>query len=295
MVKYKNIIKAIDNHLTKCSITAPLKKLGASGVWSEGTDEYGNPTKILTYDDGTVLTFSAFEDMDGELLTVKDSTHFISFYGDEDFREQEDWIHETFGYGEYEFFKEYVHYKSSTIGMAFNEYLRGDLTKEGFIDKCKWLFPKPYESQYSDFEMFRNKDGEYMANFLIDNNDHFQELCKLSYQNREFATLRGVNKLHDNDNLDKRIVSDKGYTSASVGMSLNTMGQVLELEPDCWKIITKYKRGNKANKGLYLGDASYENWGFDDWDEFLTAPGDKFIRTHIDLKNKIIIQEPYEP
>ena len=303
MVKYETIIKIIEHEISKCPVAIPLKRLGSTGVWTEGTDEYGEPTRTITYEDGTSITFSMSRIQKNEILSVSDSEGFNSDYGGtqaSNFYYQEDDIIDKFGYEGYEFFKEYTHYKASGIGMVYNKYLRGEITKKEAIEKAKEIYPKPYIPADPDFHMFRDKDGEYMMNYLFDNHDKYNEIISEQYTNSEFVTVRGVNDQFGTGDkeawdkfLSRKITSDKGYTSASIGMDIGGTGQAIDIKDTHWKIITKHRFGNGKNNGAYLGDANYENWGFDDWQEFLYPPYEKFRRTHIDMENHIIIQEPY--
>lgn len=281
MIKYKFLLKAIEANITKCPTTEKLKKLGATGQWADQ-----EKTHTLTYADGTVITFNK----NYEIIKITDN-NFTANHGKrpQNFKNQEQELIKEFGEENYEKFKEYTHYKMSNIGMLFNEYLRGQTTKKDLIARCENIYPEK-----NTIDIFRGHGGAYTSQFLLDNHELYTKMCQHIQNTTDFATVRAVNKLHKNDSLNKMIVWDKGYTSSTLGMRVEEISEILDVDPDAWRIITKYKSGNNANHGVYLGDINKENWGSDEWMEYESAPGQKWKRTHIDVENKIIIQEPYE-
>ena len=295
MVRYGTIIKVIDDELSKCKATANAKYLGSNGIWSSSTDQWGHSVDILTYPDGTRITFDRF----GDIMEVGDEDGFSAKYETVNgtvpqFDSFPNDIRERYGEEGYRLFMDYTNFKMSTIGMYFNSYLRGEMSKDEFYSKVESWVGGFGQGDFGQ-RWTRGMTGTQIADYLIENDGKYQEMCNGSLNGYgDFATIRQVGKLHSNDNLGKRIVKDSGYTSSSVGMSRTEIDETLDINGG-WTIITKCKDGNPANRGLYLGYPEYKNMGFNCWFEVLNAPGQKFMRTHIDEENRIIIQEPYEP
>lgn len=289
MVKYNTIIKVIEEEISKCKATLQAKNIGKTGIWGEETDENGEKIDVLTYNDGTTIKFNK----DGIVDFYNESEMFyqpshINLY---DQGEQLRYI-----YGE-KLYIDFTHFKMSGIGMKLNEYLRGIYTKQDFYDYLERTVGNGGKALYGE-EFTNYMTGKEIGDFMLNYNPRYEEMCREASLNGygDFITVRRAEKLHDNDNIDKRIVYDKGYTSSSLRIEdIHGIDYCLDLdEKNSWTIITKYKNGNPANHGMSLSYAEIEGHS-QDWDEILTAPYQKFKRTIIDERNKLIVQEPYEP
>ena len=287
MVKYNTIIKIIEENLNKCKATAQAKKIGLTAHWEHFDDGDGYITDVVTYDDGTKIEFDNFSQItfhDNDFSPKPDYMYWLKISKDK--------ILEKYGEDGLDFYKEYTLYKQSRVGMFFNEYIRGNMTIEQFYAKTYRYIPD------NRMESWRFKDGMEVADYLLENTERYMSMCRELDLNGvgDFYTIRKVGKLHDNDNVNKRIVKDKGYTSSTTSGHTANIDDLFESpEKNNWLIITKYTDGNPANHGMHLAYAEQENYGWHDWDEVLNAPGQKFKRTIIDEANHIIVQEPYEP
>ncbi len=292
MVKYDYIFKAIEDYFNKCPATLQAKKIGGTGKWTHSTDEWGNHIDTLSYDDGTVIVFSdemfnkgiiGYSNTDDGFIARNDSFFDLDI--------QSDRILEKYGRDDLEDYVFYTNYKMSGFGMCFNEYLRGLINKDEFYDKIETRYGK------SSTFLTQGLNGKEIADLLYDNNDWYSGLCETSLNGYgDFITARRVSMLYDNDNINKRIVSDKGYTSSTIAVNdLDMIDSVLHIPSDnAWTIITEYRDGDPANKGLSL-DYAEKVIGLQSWSEVLSAPKQKFRRKIIDEKNKVIVQVPYEP
>ena len=287
MVKYQTIIKIIEEELKKCKATAQAKKIGLTAHWEHYDDGDGYVTDIVTYGDGTRIEFDNFSNVvfsDNDYSPNPDYNYWLNISRDK--------VLEKYGEEGLEFYKEYTLYKQSRVGMFFNEYLRGKMTIEEVYAKIYRYVPD------TTMESWHFKDGVEITDYLLENSERYMSMCNELDLNGvgDFYTIRKVDKLHDNDNADKRIVKDKGYTSSSTSGHTSIIDGLFHgPEENNWLIITKYKDGNLANHGMHLAYAEQENYGWHDWDEVLNAPNQKFKRTIIDEPNHIIVQEPYEP
>lgn len=277
MGKLEYIIKAIDEDI-KCRAVAQAEKIGNSGRWVDN-DEEGNYK--LIYDDGTELTI----DYDDNIIGVKypnsdfDANYLMGesytfFNGQEDslFGDDKD---------ARERIVRYCGYFASWKGWRINEYLRGLRSHDSMKDSLE----EPWSDNY---EVLWGKNGKAHKEFcdVIENND----LSKYD----DFFSLRKVDRLHDNDNKNKRIVWDKGHTCSSVGLEDSDF-DIFAGSSDAWRIITLHKKGNKASKGLFMGNLINEGSVKRDWEmEMHYAPNQKFRRLIIDNDRHVIVQEPYE-
>ena len=274
MVSYKMIMKVIEDYAKKHPITEKLKNIGKTGKWETYTDENGGITgSSLTYKDGTSIKY----DKDGNI------TGIITDYG-----EKIPYIGKgiTMNMDFYNFDVENLKYELGTVDYRIikdfvinyrqnhyiNRYLRGKATEQEMRAELG--------DRYVD-KMLRDMDNVCE---ILDNNN----LLK----NYVFLSVRGVRNLHDNDNINKRIVSDEGFTSSSVGAN-TTFIQKMYSGDNGWTILTLYEYGNPASTGLYTGYIFEDNGSYDIDQELITMPKQKFERTIIDEQNKIIIQRPY--
>ena len=158
-----------------------------------------------------------------------------------------------------------------------------------------------FDSQINDYELFSNLKGndawsvlEWYKGYDWDYGSILDNMSLNGYG--DFFTVRSQQQLHDNDSLSKRIVSDDGYSSETIGAITEDYDSAIGIDSsNNWTIITLYKDGNVANRGAYLGYAEMLNEGHNYWEEVLRPPGSKSKRVLIDEKNRIIVQEPYEP
>lgn len=291
MTQYKYFIEAIKDYLQKCPATKQAKKIGSTGKWVEEQSDDGETIHVITYDDGTTIKF-------GERGIVDYYNENEHFYPDNDIDlyAQGESIDYNLAYKK-GIYVDFTHFKMSGMGMKFNEYLRGLCTKQDFYDYLEdkigdWTKPL-WGSTFT-----KGMTGKEIGDFFINNNPEYEKICNESTLNGygDFITARKVKRLHDNDNINRMIVSDKGYTSSTIRTNdLAGIDYSLEIDPeDSWTIITEYHNGNPANHGIALGYAEIKN-GFQDWDEIINPPYQKFKRSLIDEKNKIIVQEAYEP
>lgn len=276
MVNFEFILKSIDEAVYKCGGSERLKRIGAS---VKVTQEDGFET--YHYDNGMSITFDLGINENGRgeysLDNIIVGDEKISYLGEEAydfFKEQKDFIGETFGYKGWDDFTRYVY--NFSLGRAFelNSMLRTDFEKE----LKEW-------SKLSG----RKETGGWMW----ENHPQFVEIMdSVPLPDESFITLRVVNKLHDNDSLNRRIVKDKGHTSSSCGSPMTKLEDYGDLEDGAWKIITVVHPDDEVH-GAFLGTAFKESsCGYDYELEFNYLPNQKFVRDVIDEKNHIIIQHP---
>lgn len=283
MVKYTTLIKVIEEELKKCRATEKAQRIGSTGVWRYLRNEEGEMIgSSLTYSDGTTINYNADEEITS-ITYEGEEINFLEEKSNDFFRGQADKMIEQHGQDNYATFSKYGNIYSDYSYYAINNYLRGRYDVEKLEYKLN-LSEKKYD-------------------FIMDNKELFDEMLRdndLSDYG-SFFTIRGVEELHDNDDISKRIVSDKAYTSQTVGMDSATTMTIFGNDGDGWLIISPYMKGNNARSGAYMdiaiNDYNMEKYGCPsvDENEFLSAPNTKFMRTIIDVDNRIIIQEPYAP
>lgn len=287
MVKYKTILSAIEDYVIKCPATQKIRKIGSQGIRTYKEEfrlnEFGDPDfvnllKKIEYPDGTTLEFDLTEHGLPIITSVKTGDGFqADLLGEkcyQFFQSQKEEIIEKYGPEEWEFMKQYTNSYASKEGKSFNLYKKGLITKEQLLDPEKYNFPMN------------------LTHFLLDNDEHFTNICNdlhlQDYPN--FYSLR-VARLHDNDGVNKKIVSTRsGHSSATVGDEWEVLNG-LHKHDGAWTIVTLYENGNEASTGFFMGNVKTSDFEA----EIHTVKGNKFKRKIIDEENKIIIQEPYKP
>lgn len=288
MTYYNTLITVIEEEISKCKATASALRIGSNFTMESygEKDEYGRQKKRITYEDGTVLNLNYFGDIES-LTTSEGKTLNYFYHTDEDyevFKDQKDRLIGKYGQEKYDMLCKYADEWGSWEGLYMNKYFRGKISKADLVEK------------YSNAkDLFHSATLEDL-DFLLDNHDDFINICGENSLNGygDFISIRAVSRLHDNDPITKKIVWDKGHTSASVGLDGDDMR--MYAGSDGWKIVTIYEDGNDANRGLFLGNLKndYHKGMTMDWEhEIHTAPNQKTERLIIDTKNKYIIQRPY--
>lgn len=297
MVKYDTILKVFDNYLTKHPITEKLRNIGKSGKWTTSTNQQGEKTYTITYKDGTELTFTEQKIKGKKYNTISHVKHgkfdedFQLHNGENFFNENQmckNWIPE-----DHEIFNEFTYYKMSNLGMVKNRYWRGTWDYED----VRAEFYEQVE-EIGLFDEFKGRTGDEVLEYYNELEWEYPSILERTSLNGfgDFFTVRSQNRLHDDDSIDKRIITDKGYTSETIGANLEEVEYSIGIDSsDCWTIVTLYEDGNPANRGAYLGYAERRNEGHNVWEEVLRPIGNKSERLIIDEKNKIIVQRPYEP
>lgn len=294
---YTKTKQSITETITKCKATLQAKKLGSTWVWREEVDEEGYHTDILEYSDGTMIEFG--EDygilsykcnIQGHELTPKN--YQIDFV-----EASRDKILEKYGEEGLEFYTDYTHFKMSYFGVMFNNYRRGLMSKQQLYDKMDW-YMEGFET-HDNTGFTKGMNGHEIVDYLYDNNPRYEEMCNNLDLNGldDFITIRRANQLYPNDHIDKRIITDKGYSSSSTQYgNIDMIDDALSINSEeGWLIITNYHNGNSANHGMHLGYGEFMNTGSRDWGEVINPPHQKMQRLLIDEHNHVIIQEPYEP
>ncbi len=283
MVRYTTILKVIEEELVKCKATENALKVGATGIWETLRDENGEVIgSTLTYSDGTKITYNEYD----EVSSIDYNGETINYIGWEQstdfFDSQRDELIERYGEEAYRKFCEFAYLYQSEFYEEINEGMRTD-----GVDSVRNLISS--EIVADDLDVFLE---------LLENND------LSNYPS--FLTLRGIEHLFDDSGLEKRIIYDKSFNSQTVGMGSREVMDYFGGEMDGinkgWLIITPFSKDNRARSGAYLDNAitehHYRLYGdttIRGEDEFLVPPKQKFMRTVIDEKNRIIIQEPYAP
>lgn len=303
MVKYKHLIQTIEDYLTKHPINEKARNIGKTGKWTTQTNEKGETTHTLTYKDGTTLTFKEETiNIYGKEEQVPYISHLTYGNFDEDYQ-----LHKGEKFFDYEkmfkdlkkedldFFNEYTSFKMSTLGMYLNQYVRGEWDRDDLYNMIYYQLNESPVKDMFDKEYLKGMKSLGLTQYLIENNDKYQNIIENTSLNGygDFFTVREVNGFHDNDNLNKRIVKDKGYTSETVGCIMAENRGSISLEDEPWTIVTLYEDGNPANRGAYLGYSERRNEGTNYWEEILRPPNAKSERLIIDENNKIIIQRTY--
>ena len=282
MVKYKTIIKVIEHYIIKCQPNKKAYTIGESAQvkMSTSIDENGEFEYIdeIRYDDGTILKFNDSH----QIMSLEHNNFNAKFmlrHNSYDFfKDQKDKIIKKYDEDTYKMFESYCDNWATGKGMIFNQYLRGEIGKKQLKKELGAMFPFMWEN-YPKFKQICNDIN------LGDYND--------------FYTVRYADNLHNTDSLNRNIIWDKGDTSATCGFAL-TEGTIMEGKEvgifadmgNHWKVITLYKKGNKGH-GVFMGNALNSKRSTKDWErEIHTPPQQKFRRKIIDIKNKIIIQEP---
>lgn len=288
MVRYNNILKAIEEYITKCPATQKIRNMGAQRIvtreeelrynkWGEldlvtFTKKIEYPNGITLHTDLTnggkmIITGVTLDDGFNAELLGEDS--FAFFYP------QKDEIIKKYGEEGWEMMRQYTSAYASFEGKRFNLYKKLGLSKD-------WLF------EQEKYGMNQSK-----THYLFDNDDKFHEICnslKLG-DYPDFYSLR-VGRLHENDGVNKRIVTTgNGHSSATVGENWDMLNILHKVDNTAWTIITVYKNGNNASTGFFMGNTDVG----DIEQELHTGKKQKFERLIIDEEYKIIIQEPYEP
>lgn len=283
MVKYKTILKVIEQETNKCSPNKEAYSIGESAKIKMGksideTGEIYEYIEEITYKDGTTITFN---DSD-KIMNLKhdnfNANHMLNNDSYEFFNDQKQEIIKKYGKETYDLFETYCDKWASSKGMIFNQYLRKEIGKKELKQKLGAIFP-----------------------FMYDNYPLFKQICTENNLGRyeDFFTIRYMNNLHNTDSINRNIVWDKGETSATCGFALTEGTKVEGKEVSVfanmnnhWKVITLYKKGNKGH-GIFMGNALNSKRSTKDWEREIHTPSQqKFRRTIIDIANKIIIQEP---
>lgn len=294
MVSKDVISKSLSDAIFKCSPSAKARSIGASVKEKEYTNTDGVKVVEYIYEDGTVInrklnkkvtvveesgySFESETDM-FDTLTYDGVEYHLS-YGtstddkatDDFFKYQEDIIREKYGDDGWDFFSRYCNEYGTFQGWNLNSVLRG----------------------YRSMDDVTDKDGKfYISPFLLENHNRFVEMEKSLPLDREsFVSLRLVNKLHRNDSIGKKIVSDKGHISTS------TIGELENYEVygdymNGWFVFTVNEKGSGVN-GAYFGRGVKYDDGYDWEREVNYVPNQKFERVLIDEENRFIIQKPID-
>ncbi len=219
-------------------------------------DDYAFKKLILTDKNGDTQELEYM----GKPFSLEHSRNANEF-----FQQHKELILDKYGEEGWDFFIEYSSRFASAYGWDLNAYLRG-LRDKGDVD-----------------------------DYLMDNYNCFLDMEKnLNLSMGEtYVTLRVFDKLHDNDDSDKRIVSDKAHTSATVGAEmsdLDVFAYTSEIGA-CYRCLTVVPSGIYV-PGAYFGTAMQESDSKDNWEvETNFAPDNKFKRLFVDEENKIIVQE----
>lgn len=297
MMRYKFLIKAIDEY-TKCKATAQALKIGSTGVWRYLRNEEGEITgSTLTYDNGVTITYSGYDEVasvtyNGEEIKYLDNNIGENNEAYDFFKDQKENLIKEYGEDGYRMFSQFAYMYHTSLFEPINTAMR-----EKNIN-----YVKDYLTNTMQFD-----DDD--CDWIIENSDKFIDMLENNplKEYPSFVTLRGTDELYDS--ITKKIVSDKGFNSQSVGMPsrelMDIFGGEFDGMDEGWLIITSYSQSNSARKGAYLESAIFEGYqqiyGADSYGygsgefEFLAPPNQKFMRTIIDEENRIIIQEPYEP
>ena len=272
MVSKDVISKSLSDAIFKCSPSAKARSVGASVKEKEYTDTDGAKVVEYTYEDGTIINMKL-----GKPITMVEDDGYTY--------ESETDIFDTLTYnGVMEKF-EIAEYK------ILKTYKGKEL--EGVV--CKQvLYPDQRESVICLADYVTDEDGKfYISPFLLENHNRFVEMEKSLPLDREsFVSLRLVNKLHRNDSIGKKIVSDKGHISTS------TTGQIENYEVygdymNGWFVFTVNEKGSGA-RGAYFGRGIKYSDGYDWEREVNYVPNQKFERVLIDEENRFIIQKPID-
>ena len=218
-----------------------------------------------------------FEDSDFDdyafkklILTDKNgNTQELNYMGransNDFFQQHKRIILDKYGEDGWDFFIEYSSRFATADGWGLNAYLRG-LRDKGDVD-----------------------------DYLMNNYNRFLDMEKnlnLSMGD-PYVALRVFNRLHDNDDSDKRIVSDKAHTSATVGADMSDLDVFAYTSEigECYRCLTVVPTGINV-PGAYFGGAMEESDSKSNWEvETNFAPNNKFKRLFVDEENKIIVQE----
>lgn len=293
MVKYKSILKVIEQETNKCKATARALKIGESFEETENGYKYSDGTQITLDDYGDIKSITLPNGETLEYMQGEDNFHGKDH---EFFKPQKDYLINKHGEETYKELCEFSDKWASWRGIAINQYLYGSITYEQLEER----FNKAYE-QVKGFhgEKEFHGNGKEELKWMLETEKKFNKICSetpLTQYGSPFFSVRGT-RLYDNDQITKKIVSYNGHTSASTGISHDDSRMFTGGE-DGWKIITVYETDNKAGNGLFLGNLKNDNnYGVSmDWEhELHSAPKQKFERTMIDEEHHYIIQKPYKP
>jgi hypothetical protein len=279
----ENVINKSINDIEKCKATENAKKIGAScniTIENENNDDYYN----FSYEDGTSMKF----DKDYNLININFDGENYDYYGEDkcydefDYQKRRLISNQNEDSNDYESLLNYADDFATVNAWVLNTILRDDNVEE------------------SDYIA-------YQDTLTFKNNEWFNNLEKNTPADHDnYCAVRITSKIHDNEDLSKRIITDKGHYSTSVGADMdsliNTFGNGKRRYGDdyfdkSWKTITLIKKDSGVT-GLFLGTAlnegRYANSTYEsDYESELNFPqNSKFERLIIDEKNKIILQVP---
>ena len=284
------ILKSFDDAIVKCKNSSYLaRKIGNSVQHNlnffDEKDGVKMDIETFTYDNGMSITLihnldyqdygdgKTYQEEWWDIGELNDNGVKYTMLDDQSydfFEYQKDYIIKNYGKDGWDFFSKYANVYASYEGMNLNGFLRGVINKEDI----------------------NNNDGEfYISDFLMDNHERFVDMLKnIPADNKSFMSCRVVSKLHNNDSISKKIVSDKGHTSTSLNENEDYYSTFADTD-GCWKIFTIVNEGSGVNAG-FLGSAIQDIDGYDWEREVNFAPDQKFERLVIDEENGIIIQKP---
>lgn len=296
MVRYRTIVKTMEEYVEKCATSSKARKRGA-----EFSFDTINTENIITYSDGTTITLDR-KDGTVKSVTIDGKTH--NYLGDEaynNFKEQETKLKNTpakipyfQNYNlrggvmrrtdyetEHDFCKDFSQNFASRSGMDLNKTLYNG---EGLKEWAKDTDGRTWDSP------IRMTDSKTHVN-------HFIELEKANpVDHDDYVGVTYKRELHDSENLEKKSYTAKGFTSMTLGGSTEDLKRTFNGTRDSWTVITTIDKGSGI-KGMFFGkmisDYRYEKYGEADTDwecELNLPPKTRFTRDLIDENNHIIIQ-----
>lgn len=185
---------------------------------------------------------------------------------------------------EQSFLEQYCNDFISWKGLEINSYLREEKTKK-------------------EIEQIFQENNANLNEFL-ESTSRFIDIIK-NYSDKhqkyegDFYTIQRVDDFDERHSLDKRIVSDKGFTLSSVNADIEELDDIYDVN-DGWTVITYYEKNNNDSEGLFIGQfiEDYMSNFFDGFCDcagfFISLPMQKFERQIIDEDNKMILQTPYK-
>ncbi len=298
MVRYNNILRAIEYDLNKSYPTALAERIGKTAKWeslANDGDVMNEYHSKVSYDDGTVAYFNGYK----ELVHLKTRNDVeISIIGGEKeshnkrvdsvermFKNQSKRIRKQLEKDSYEFFVEYSNVlNSNAFEMIMNVAEKDNWTEKDKMDSIHMLIGG--EEAYDFLNEGRTVYNGILRDLDLNGYGNFYSV-DIKTERREMGETNWTTV-----NKDHRIYTNDWTNSACL---TNTEPSYWDGKPPhpfadegnhYWTEVTIYEDGNSANKGWVYCD---NNEGF-----VKSGIGQKFKRQIIDERNHLIFQYPYK-
>ena len=273
----------------------PVKKEPTKPKRITATERGANPkTTTDTYEGGLFTGLKTVEYPDGTKIKFKKQANdydpdypfqtldYITIDG-KTYKYHEKDVYDIFKYqdagltaSEQKLADEWIEHYGTAAGKQFNDYKRGKLTKEQI---------KEFKEEEGYGESFK---------WLIDHEKEYDKILEKSVINEDMVSMRIQARNYAKP--DATTITEKGYTSSSVGINrsdlIDVFGNARDIDSN-WTILNVTPKGTKGAR--FQGNSIARNEGDRDMDferELTYKQGMKWEVLLRDDKNKIMVLKP---